>query len=135
VRDQHPQLAYAGLQPVGALDMVDRAGQSDHLLHPAAWIGAGEVLADPAAQVHCGADVEHLVRGSAEQVDPGPVRQAVGEHPLAALGRCHVGQIRAQIGVGVHALVAHPLDQGVQHVDGGPGVVEGAVGGFGRDGE
>ena len=89
-----------------------------------ARVGAVEVLADPSAQIDRRADVEHLVGGPAEQVDAGPVRQRGGENPLAPLLRCHVGQIRPQVGVGVHALVADPLDQPVQHVDGGPGVVE-----------
>ena len=110
-----------------------RVGQRHHLLHPAARVGAVEVLADPAAQVDGGADVEHLAGRSAEQVHAGPVRQAVGEHPLAALRRRHVGQIGPQVGVGVHTLVADPLDQRVQHLDGGAGVVEGAVGRLGGD--
>ena len=54
---------------------------------------------------------------------------------LGPLGRCHVGQIGAQVGVGVHALVAHPGDQRVQHVDGRAGIVEGAVRGRGRGAE
>ncbi len=33
VGGQQPQLAHAGLQRVGAFDVVDRGGQADHLLH------------------------------------------------------------------------------------------------------
>ena len=132
---QHPQLAYPGLQWMRAFHMVDRAGQRHHLGHPGAAIGAVEVLIHSAPQVDRRADVEHLAGRTAEQVDAGTARQAVGEHPLAALGRRHVGQVGAQVGISVYALVAHPLDQGVQHVDGGAGVVEGAVGGLGGDGE
>jgi len=132
---QHAQLAHTGLQRMCALDMVDRAGQRHHLLHPAARVGAVEVLTHSASQVDRGADVEHLARRPTEQVNPRPVRQAVREHPFAALGWRYVGQIRAQVGIGVHALVAHSLDQCVQHLDGGAGVVKGTVGGLGGNGE
>ena len=50
---------------------------------------------------------------------------------VAALRGRHVGQVRPQLGIGVYALVAHPLDEPVQHVDGGAGMVVGAVGGGG----
>lgn len=135
MRRQHPQLTDTGLQGVRAFDMIDRAGQHDHLRHPLAAVGAVEVLAYPAAQVRRGADIEHLARRSAEQVHPRPVRQCFRQYPFAALRLGHVGQIRAQLGIGVHALVAHSLDECVQHVDGGASVVEGAVGGVAGDGE
>ena len=115
--------------------MLDGGRQRDHLLDPAALIRAVEVLTYPAPQVNCGADVEHLARRPTEQVDTWPARQPVGQHSLAPLCRRHVGQIRAQVGVSVHTLIADALDERVQYVDGGPRVVERPVGGLAGDGE
>ena len=54
-----------------------------------------------------------------EQVDPGLLGQVGGPGPLgAALGRDPAGEL-AQVLDGVHAEVADPLHQPVQHVDGG----------------
>ena len=106
-----------------ALDVVDRGGQRRHLLDAGARICAVEVLADPTAQIDGRPHVEHLRRRAAKQVHAGPVGQVRGEMPVTALRRRHVGQIRTQLGVGVHALVTDALDQPVQHVDGGAGVV------------
>ena len=83
------------LQVVRALDVVDRGGQRDHLLDARPQVGAVEVLACPSAQIHRRADVEHLVGGSAEQVDAGPVRQVGGEDPLAPLLRRTSGRYGA----------------------------------------
>ncbi len=135
VRGQQPEFAYPGLQFVRAFDVVDPGGQRHHLLHPGARVRPGEVLADPAAQIHRGADVEHLVAGTAEQVHAGPDGTPVGQMPLAPLRGGRVGEIGAQLGVGAHALVAHPLDEPVQHVDGGAGIVERPVGGRGGGAE
>jgi hypothetical protein len=135
VRGQQPQLADAGLQRVRALDVVDRGGQIDHLLHAAAGVGAGEVLADPAPQVDGGADVEHLAGRPAKQIDPRPAGQALGEDPLAPLRGGDIRQVGAQVGEGVHPLVAHPLDERMQHVHGGAGVVQRAVRGLGGNGK
>jgi len=82
---QHPQLTDTGLQCMGALDVVDAPGERDHFLDPAARVGAVEVLTYPASQVHCRPDVEHLARGSAEQIHPRPVRQAVREQPACGV--------------------------------------------------
>ena len=116
---------------MGAFDMVDRRGEGDHLLDPAPRIGAGEVLTHPAPKIGRGPDVEHLGSRSTEEVHPRVVGQSAGQYPLSALGVRHIGQIGAQILVGRHALVSHSFDQRMQHVDGGAGVVQGAVGGLG----
>jgi hypothetical protein len=120
---------------VCAFDVLDSAGQRDHLFHPGALIRAVEILVYPAPQVNCRSDVEHLVGWSVEQVDPGPSRQTLGENPFAALRRWHVRQIGPQFGVAVYTLVADPFDQRVQDFYGGPRVVEGPVGRFVGDSE
>jgi hypothetical protein len=91
VRTQHPQFPNAGLQRVRAFDVVDGAGQGDHLFDPVALIRSVEILIYPAPQVDCGADVEHLTPRTPKQVNPGPARQARGEHPFASLRLRHVG--------------------------------------------
>ena len=131
VRHQQPQLAGPGFQGVGALDVVHPLGQRHHLLHPSARVRPGEVLADPPAQIGGGPDVEHLVARSAEQINPGPSRKSLGQSAFRALGVGDPGQIGAQFAQCPDALVADPFDECVQHVDGGPGVVEGTVGGLG----
>ena len=128
VGGEQPQFPHARLEVVRALDVVDAGGQRHHLLHPGPRVGAVEVLADPPPQIDRGADVEHLVGGPAEQVHPGLLRDAGGEVALAPLGGCHVGQIRPQVGIGVHALVSDARDERVQHVDRGARIVERAVG-------
>ena len=81
------QLADLGLERGGALDAGrPSVGEADHLAHPRAGLGGGEVGADPGAQVARRADVEHPAAVVAEQVDARGVRQLLGEVPLAALG-------------------------------------------------
>ena len=87
MRGKHPQLPDAGFQRVRAFDVLDRAGQRDHLFDPGALIRAVEVLTYPAPQIDCGTDVKHLVARPAKQVHPGPAWQAFGEHPFASLRR------------------------------------------------
>ena len=111
--------------------MLDPFGERDHLLHPATRIRAGEVLVHPPPQVARRPDIEHLVAGAAEQVHPGPMRQVPGQRPLGALGGGDIGQVVAQFTEGVDALIADPLDERVQDVDGRARVVERPVGGLG----
>ena len=116
---------------MGALDIVDTVGQPDHLLDPTTRIGTGEVLGDPPSKIGRGAHVEHFGGRPAEEIDPGFVRQSVGKHPLAALGVGDVGKIGLQIAEGCHAQVAHPGDQGMQHIDARARIIECAVRGRG----
>ena len=92
-----------------------------------AGLGRGEVGAHPRAQVVGLADVEHLAALVDEQVDAGQVRQGLGEVALAALRGGDPRGEGAQLVERVHAQVAEPLDQPVQHVDGGPRVGQRAV--------
>ena len=85
-RDE-PQLAHRRLQRVRADHGVHPLGEREHVPDPAPPLPGGEVAAHPPAQVAAGADVEDLVAGAAEQVDPGGGGHRVGEHPLAAHGR------------------------------------------------
>ena len=132
---QQAQFPHAGLQIMGAFDMIDCSGKRCHLLDPGPGIGTVEVLRHPPAQIDGFAYVEHLTRWPPEQVNARGPRQAPGEMALTALRWCHVRQIRAQLGVGVHALVADTFDEAVQHVDGGTRVIECAVGGRTRRAE
>ena len=116
---------------MGAFDVLYRRGKGDHFLDTPPRIGAGEVLPHPSMQIGRGADVEDLRARPAKEVHPGPVRKSLGQHPLGALGVGRSGQIRAQIPVCRHTLIAHPCDQGVQHVDGGASVIQCAVRGLG----
>jgi hypothetical protein len=135
VLGDEPEFADRRLQVVRAGDRVDPLGEGDHLGDPAALLAGGEVAADPGAQVVRGPDVERLVARAAEQVDAGTVRDGVGQVALAApLGVDLVGQAGQLLQRG-DAERAEPLEEAVQHVDGRPGVVEGAVGGRGRGGE
>ena len=97
-------------------------GQPDHLAHPGAGLGGGEVGAHPGAQVAGRADVEHPGPVVAEEVDAGGVRQPLGEVALAALGGADPRGEGLQLLERVHAEAAEPLHQPVQHVDGGAGV-------------
>ena len=102
-------------------------GDADHLAHPGAGLGGGEVGAHAAAQVAGGADVEHPALLVAEEVDPGRVGEPLGEVALAALGRAHPRGEGLQLLEGVDAEPAEPLHQAVQDVDGRAGVGEGPV--------
>ena len=128
---QQAQFAHARLQRMGAFDMVDRRGEAHHLLDPTAGIGSGEVLTHPPPQIGRRADIEHFRARSAEEIHPGPMRNSLGQHSFSALGIGDRGEIRAQILVGRHALVAHPLDQRVQDVDGRARIIECPVSGLG----
>ncbi len=80
-------------------------------------------------------DVERPVVGGAEDVHPGPLRQPVGEVPLAPLRRGHRPGELDGAAEGVHVVAAEAPDQRVQHLDGGPGVVQRPVVGLGRGAE
>ena len=92
VRRDQPQLAHRGLQRVRAHHGVHPLGQRDHVPHPAAALPGGEVAAHPPPQVAAGADVEHLVAGTAEQVHPGRRghrrRRAPACAACSGVGRC-----------------------------------------------
>ncbi len=125
-RDQ-AQLADLGLERVGALDRIDPIGQPHHLAHSAAGLAGQEVLPHPRSQVAARPDIERMTLGVAEDVDAGAGRQRVGQMALAALCIGDLRGERAQLGERMHADRSDPGDQRVQHVDGGPGVGEGAV--------
>ncbi|CAM4520773.1 hypothetical protein NONI108955_41725 [Nocardia ninae] len=124
VRDEQSQLAHTGFQRVRAHHMVDPGGQGDHLFHPAARLRTGEVVAHAATQIHRGSYIEDFVGRAAEQVHAGARGHVGGEEPLRALARGDVGQVVDQLGEAVHALIADPGDQRVQHIDGRPRVVQ-----------
>ena len=102
--------------------MVDPLRQRDHLLDLPAGLAGAEVRADPLSEVARSSYVEHLVGRSAEQVDAGRAGQVVGQRALATPRRRHVTGQLLQLGQALHAERSQPLEQGVQHVDGGPGV-------------
>ena len=110
-------------------------GEPHHLGHPAALLGRGEVAAHAGADVAARADVEDAVAAVLEEVDAGGAGQGVGEEPLASLRRGDPGAVARELLEGVDAEVADALDQAVQHVDGGAGVVQRAVVGRGRRAE
>ena len=125
------QLPDLGLERGRALDPGDGGGQVDHLAHPRAGLGGGEVGADAGAQVPRRADVEHPGPVVAEEVDAGRVGEPLGEVPLASLGRADPRRERRQLLQGVHAETAEPLHQAVQDVHRGSGVGQGPVVGCG----
>ena len=93
----------------------------------------GEVAAHPAPQVAAGADVEHLVARPAEQVHARCGRHRRGQVRLRRWRgggpvRRGVAGERQQLRQVLHADVADPLQQPVQHLDGGAGVGERTVG-------
>ena len=135
VLGDQPQLADGRLEVVRARDRVDPLGQRDHLGDPAALLAGGEVAAHPAAQVVRRADVERLVARAAEEVDARPARDGVGEVPLAQPVGIDLAGEPGQLLQRRDAERAEPLEQPVQHVDGGPGVVERPVRGGGGGGE
>ena len=128
VGGEQAQLANPGLQGVCAFDVVHTLRQGDHLTHPRPRVGAVEVLRHPPVQVGRGADVEHLGRRAAEQIDPGAVRQPGGERAFGTARGRHPGQIAAKVRQSLHTLVSHPFDKRMQDVDAGAGVIEGPVG-------
>ena len=65
--------------------------------------------------------------GVAEQVDARAVGELLGQVALAALAGGDPRREGLQLLERLHAEVAEPLDQAVQHVDGGPGVGQGPV--------
>ena len=130
-RDE-PQLADPRLEHGGADDRHHPLGDAHHLGHPPALLGRGEVAADPGADAARRADVERRALRVLEHVDARGVGQAGGEVPLGALRGADPRGEGLQVLQGAHAEVAGPLDQPVQHVGRGAGVVERAV--VGRDG-
>ena len=126
-RDQ-PQLTDLGLQGMRALDRLDPDGGGQHLGDPGAFLARREVAAYPGADVLGRPDIQRAVVGGPEDVDPRHVRQAIGQVPLPALGRGdRLGELDG-VAERVHLEAAQPLDQPVQDVDGGPGVVQRPVG-------
>ena len=94
---------------------------------PGPVLARGEVVADPALDVDRGADVERRAVLVLEHVDPRRRGQTVGQEALAALSRRHSRGVGAQLLQGADAETTHPLDEAVQHIDRGLGVVQGAV--------
>ena len=121
------QLADLRLQGGLADDRLDARGEADHLGHPGPLLGGGEVGPGAGADVARRADVERPAALVLEDVDARQRRQVLGEEPLAALRGRDARGVARQLLEGVDAEVADPFEQPVQHVDGGAGVVEGAV--------
>ncbi len=129
VLGQQPRLAHGRLQRRRALDRGDRGRQSHHLGHPGALLAGREVAAHPVAHRARRADVERTPLPVQELVHARAVGQPVGQRPLAALRRADPDGERGELLDRAHADVAHPADQVVQHVDGGPGIRQSAVAG------
>ena len=86
VRRDQPQLAHR--RPPGrARRRRCRPARPErhHVAHAPAALARGEVAAHPPPQVAAGADVEHLVAGTAEQVHPGRGRHRLGQVALVPL--------------------------------------------------
>ena len=131
VLGDEPQLADGGLEVVRAGDRVDPLGQRDHLGDPAALLAGGEVAAHPAAQIVRRPDVERFVPRTAEEVDARPARHGVGQVPLAQpVGVDLPGEAGELLERG-DAERPEPLEEPVQDVDGGAGVVQRPVRGGG----
>ncbi len=94
----------------------------------AATVLAAEVAAHPLAQVARLADVEHLVAVPAEQVHAGRARQVRRQLELGRLGVTGERAQGDEVVEAEHAEPRRPLDEEVQEVGGGEGVVERAVG-------
>ncbi len=131
----HPQLAHLCLEGGDARVGLDAARHPDHLLHPSALLGRSEVGAHAGADGLGLADVEDLAPHptrpvrlvGVEAVDAGAGGQLLRPSTLgASLGGDPVGEL-GEVFQSVDAQVAHPLHQGVQHVDGGAGVGQGPV--------
>ncbi len=121
------QLAHLGLQRGGARDRDHLGGQADHLGHPAALFGGCEVAEHPSADRAGRAHVERRSLGVLEHVDPGTLRQAIGEAALAAASIGDPAAVPLQLGEGVHPEVADTLHQPVQDVHGCLRIGQGAV--------
>jgi hypothetical protein len=123
-------LAHAGLELGGAADVVDRGQLAQQVGDLGAPV-SGEVTAHAhaRAEVLGLADVQHPAGGVAEQVYAGAAGEAVGQVDLLEAGAGAGGGELQQVLQGEHAVGAGPLQQGVEDVDGRPGVGQGAVAG------
>ena len=125
-RGDEPALDHLGGECIGQVEVADRLGLAQHRADLAPVVAA-EVAAHALAQVGGLADVEHLVAMPAEHVDPGGAGE-VGRH--LELRRLRVAR---QLGEGEeiveaeHAEPGRPLDEEVEQIGGGEGVVEGPM--------
>ena len=116
-----------GRQRVGQAVVAHRLGLAQHRTDAPAVLLA-EVAAHPLAQVGRLADVEHLVAVPAEQVHAGRAGQVRRQLELGRLRVAGHRRQRREVVEAEHAEPGRPLDQQVQQVGRGQGVVEGAVG-------
>ncbi len=110
-----------------AHDRPDRLRQPDHLRHPRAHLGGGEVRADPGADVLALADVQRLPAAVEEQINAGGMGQRLGEMSLGPLRGRHPRRERRQLLQGLDAEATDALEQPMQDVDRGTGVGESAM--------
>ena len=130
------KIAVAADERTGVADaVVDAGGHRDHFTQPWTRLRPGEVGADPAVEIDGGADVEHFVRRSAEHVDTRSPGQVRGERALGPLFAGDGRDVVPELGETVDAEIADALDERVQDVHGGAGVVERAVCRLRRDAE
>ena len=124
-----PDLGDGGLERRAARHVAHVGGLAEQPVHLAALVG-GEVRADPLAEVGGLADVEHLAASADEQVHAGRAGELGREPELGGLRvGVHAGQGQ-QVVEAEDAEGRRPLEQQVEEVGRGEGVVEGAVGGL-----
>jgi len=127
VLGDEPEFAHPGLEHGSAHDGGHHLGEADHLVDLGALLGASEVAAHPVADVHRGADVEHLAARVLEQIHARLVGQAVGQVPLAPARRRHRVGGRGEVLEVRDAERCEATEQSVQHVDRGARVGQGTV--------
>ena len=122
-------LGHSGLEGAAADPVVDAHGLGQQAADLPPVVGR-EVAADPRPEVARLADVEDLASPIAEQVDARGARKVGGEGQLPRLGVAGHGGEHEEVVEPGDAERPGPLEQEVEEVAGGQGVVEGAVAGL-----
>ena len=122
----HPQLGDLGVQLALAHPVVDRLQLAQHG-GDAATLVPVEVGADSGAQVLCLADVYHRPVPVAEEVDAGEPGEAVAEPDLAVVRGTPGGGELQQVLEHGHPDGPGPLQERIEDVERGGGVLECAV--------
>ena len=110
-----PQLEHGGVERSCARDVIDLLRLPEQLADLAPVV-AREVRAHALAQVRGLADVEGTASCIAEQVDPGPPGQSIGEAELGRLRMAVDAGEREQVVEPEHAVGSSPLEQEVEEV-------------------
>jgi hypothetical protein len=124
------ELHHIGLQSGSARNSLHSGGQPHHLIDPGTFLGGGEVAPHPLANVLRLSDVKHVSRifvFGDEEIHARLIGQICCPGALRAPLRRHPPSELLEVLNGVHAEIAHPLDQTVKHVHGGPRVDQGTV--------